>query len=155
MCLMTSEMIARGEGRRARAYWQDHKEALLQALSRSSALPPALTFMEISSRELVSPTTFSMFPSMQPSTILSSSKVLAPYAKSMRRRIISGWRTGSFSRSLSAIGVTPRGVRRRSRTRGGSSSFAVDACACRTARRSVRYGLGSWTKPRIRSYALW
>ncbi len=34
VCLMTSEMIARGEGRRARAYWQDHKEALLQALSR-------------------------------------------------------------------------------------------------------------------------
>ncbi|SJL12027.1 uncharacterized protein ARMOST_15444 [Armillaria ostoyae] len=32
--LMTSEMIARGEGRRVRAYWQDHKEALLQALSR-------------------------------------------------------------------------------------------------------------------------
>ncbi|KAK0432635.1 hypothetical protein EV421DRAFT_2000409 [Armillaria borealis] len=32
--LMTSEMIARGEGRRSRAYWQDHKEVLLQALSR-------------------------------------------------------------------------------------------------------------------------
>ncbi|KAK0452772.1 uncharacterized protein EV420DRAFT_1558415 [Desarmillaria tabescens] len=44
--ITTTEMIAKGEGRRVNTYWQNHKEALLQALSRVVSITTGAPFHE-------------------------------------------------------------------------------------------------------------